>query len=264
MNNIILNFYGLSHFPFMKDIPTNKLYLSASHKQTLGFLELGIQADDIMVLSGDIGVGKSAAIRNFCMNIDADTFQPIYIRGTKLSGTDLYKIILDSLQISPPHFGDKAKRLYFSKVPELVKKPIIIIDDAQELKDSALLEIKSMVNFECDSKNSITFLLTGQPELMQRLKFAHFYSLRQRIKMHLEMKPLTVKETCEYIDHHTKICNKPTPIFSDDAKMAVFKRSKGIARVINSICYNAIAYGAANKCEIIDSSNLLSSPLLED
>ena len=264
MSDIVLNFYGFSRYPFLKDISCKNHFISNSYKQTQGFLELGIRSEDIMLISGEIGVGKSAALRCFCSEIDTNTYLPIYIRGTNLSSTDLYKIILESLQVTPPHFGDKAKRLYFKTVAEMSKKPVIIIDDAQELKDSALTGIKAMVNFDCDSKNKITFILSGQPEFVQRIKLVQFYSLRQRIKLSFDMNAMTLEETCQYIDHHTKICENPNPIFSDSAKSDIYKRSKGIARIINSICYNAIAFGAANKYEIIDSTNLVFSALLDD
>jgi len=264
MNDIVLNFYGFSRYPFLKNISCKNHFISESYKQAQGFLGLGIRSEDIMLVSGEVGIGKSAALRSFYSSVDTNTYLPVYIRGTNLSSTDLYKLLLEAMQIMPPHFGDKAKRLYFKAVAEMSKKPVAIIDDAQELKDSAIDGLKAMVNFDCDSKNKITFILSGQPELIQRIKLAQFYSLRQRIKLSFAMQAMTLEETCRYIDHHTRICDNPNSIFSDSAKSAIFKRSRGIARIINSICYNAIAYGAANKLEIIDSSNLVFGALIDD
>lgn len=264
MNNLILDYYGFSHYPFSKEISNKNIFVTQSHKEVLGLLEVGIQSEDIILLSGEIGVGKSVALRYFSSTIDSNCYHTIYLRGINFSQGELYKIILESLQIDPPHFTDKAKRLYFKKIPELSKKPVIIIDDAQELKDSALSGIKAMVNFDCDSKTKIIFVLSGQPDLISRIKLAQFYSLRQRIKLFFEMTRMTLVETCQYIDHHTKICNNPNPIFSDGAKTEIYNRSKGIARKINAICYNAIAYGAANKYKVIDSSNLVFSDLIDD
>ena len=263
MNNLILDYYGFSHYPFSKEIADKNIFMSQSHKQVLGLLSVGIQSEDIILLTGEVGIGKSVALRNFCSTVDTNCYHTIYLRGTELSLGELYKTILESLQINPPHFSDKARRLYFKKIPEFSKKPIIIIDDAQELKDSAFSGLKAMVNFECDSKNKITFILSGQPELVSRIKLINFYSLRQRIKLYFEMTSMTLEETCKYIDHHTKICNNPNPVFSDNAKVEIFNRSKGIARKINAICYNAIARAAVEKYEIIDSSNLVFSDIID-
>ena len=139
---------------------------------------------------------------------------------------------------------------------------MVVIDDTQELKDSALLGIKSMVNFECDSKNKITFILAGQPELVPRIKMAHLVSLRQRINLSFAMTGMSLKEVCEYIDHHTRICKNPKAIFSDEAKSTVYNQSKGIPRLVNTICYNAIVKGAAEKRVVIDTANLVVPELL--
>ena len=92
---------------------------------------------------------------------------------------------------------------------------------------------------------------------------SHFDALRQRIKLALEMKKMSLEETSQYIDHHTQILNRPNPIFSDDAKPDIIKKSQGVARVINSLCYNALAHGAINHIAIIDSQNLVTSDLHE-
>jgi type II secretory pathway predicted ATPase ExeA len=262
MNNLILDFYGFSRLPFSKCIAIGDIYLSSSHNEALGMLELGAQTEDILLLTGSIGIGKSVVLRTFIDKLDQNRFAPVYIRGTGLSEGDLYKLILNELNIGAPHFSATAKMLFYKSIPELSKKPVVVIDDAQECRDSALSGIKSMVNFECDSKNRITFILAGQPELVPRIKMAHLVSLRQRINLSLAMAGMSLKEVCEYIDHHTRICKNPKPIFSDEAKSTVFNQSKGIPRLVNIICYNAIVRGAAEKWEIIDASNLVVPELL--
>jgi general secretion pathway protein A len=256
MIKAILDFYGLSQAPFSKQIAEKHIFLSHAHKEALGMMELGISSEDILLLGGEVGCGKSVVLRSFISALDSNSYLPVYLRGTPMNQTDLLKTILAELKIEPPHFANDVKILFFDKIMELIKKPIIILDDAQELKESALLALKSLVNFDCDSKNKITFILAGQPELYQKIKMSHFNSLRQRIRLFLEMKKMNLEETCQYIEHHVRICNRPTPIFSDSAKAEVFRRSNGIPRTINALCYNAIISGALKKLDIIDSSDL--------
>lgn len=262
MNNLILDFYGFSRLPFSKCIAIGDIYASNSHNDALGMLELGSQTEDILLLTGSIGIGKSVVLRSFIDKLDPNRFTPVYIRGTGLSEGDLYKQILSELNIKAPHFSATAKLLFYKSIPELSKKPVVVIDDTQELKDSALLSIKSMVNFECDSINRITFILAGQPELVPRIKMAHLVSLRQRINLSFAMTGMSLKEVCEYIDHHTRICKNPKSIFSDEAKSTVYNQSKGIPRLVNTICYNAIVKGAVEKREVIDTANLMVPELL--
>lgn len=263
MNNLILDFYGFARLPFSKCIAVRDIYTSSCHNEALGMLELGSQTEDILLLTGSIGVGKSVVLRSFTSKLDPNKYTSVYVRGTGLSEGDLYKHILNELNIGAPHFATTAKLQFFKSIPELVKKPVVILDDAQELKDSALLGIKSMVNFECDSKNKITFILAGQPELIARLKMVHLVSLQQRINLSFSMRGMSLEEVCQYIDHHTRICKNPKSIFSDAAKAVIYDQSQGIPRRVNNICYNAIVKGAAEKREVIDSANLVVPELFE-
>jgi type II secretory pathway predicted ATPase ExeA len=217
MNNIILDFYGLAALPFSKCISENDIFESQAHKEAMGMLSLGADSEDIMLLTGEIGIGKSIVLRSFMASLDSDSYTCLYLRGNCLSQTDLFKTILFELNIQPPHFANDARQSYYARIAELGKKPIVVIDDSQDMKESALLGIRSMVNFECDSRNKITFILAGQPELARTIRMSHFYSLCQRIKLALEMKKMSLEETCRYIDHHTLIVKRPNPIFSDDA-----------------------------------------------
>lgn len=262
MNNLIMNFYGFSRLPFSKGITLKQIFKTQAHQEAQGMLQLG-QVDDIILLTGAIGIGKSVALRAFTHELDTNRFIPVYVRGTGLSAGDLYKAVLHGLNVEVPHFASSARERFFKCIQELTKKPIVILDDAQELKDSAFLSLKSMVNFDCDSKNRITFVLAGQPELVLRIKMSHLASIRQRITLAHAMQSMSLEETCRYIDHHTKICENPKAIFSDSAKSEVFKRAHGIPRLVNTICYNAIAKGAATKLEVIDSTDLVALELLE-
>ena len=146
--------------------------------------------------------------------------------------------------------------LYFRKVPELVKKPFIVIDDAQDLPDTTLEEIKSLVNFDLDSKNRITIILAGQPEIIRRIKMDHLNPLRQRIRLSVTLSPMSCEETVRYIDHHTAICGNKNKVFSEAAKADIFKKTTGIARKINTICYNTLLQGASRDLKIIDSNDI--------
>ena len=130
--------------------------------------------------------------------------------------------------------------LYFRKVPELGKRPFIVIDDAQDLHDSTLAEIKSLVNFDLDSSNSITVILAGQPEIIRRIKMEHLRALRQRIRLSVFMAPMSCEESVGYIDHNTRICGNENTLFTEAAKADIFKKTTGVARKINTICYNTL------------------------
>lgn len=257
MNKLVLDFFGFSHMPFSKNINPNNVFETRSFKEAKTRLQFGIGEEDVMILTGPVGSGKSVVLRSLIYSLDQNAFIPIYIRGTGLSEIELYKSILTGLNILPPHFPGAVKRTFFSSVPELTKIPLILIDDAQEMSDRALLSLKVMTNFDFDSKSCVSFILSGQPELKSRLRFTQFLALSQRIRIFFHMRSMSLQETCTYIDHHTKIAGKPASIFSDSAKTEIHKYSEGIPRSVNVICYRSIVHAASHETSVIDSDNLL-------
>ena len=256
MKNTVLDFFGFSQIPFSKVLSPKQLFHSQEYKEAYAQLEYGIPTEDIMLLSGPIGCGKSAVLNALIHSLDTNLYSPIYVRGNSLSETELYKTILSALDHQPPYFSGASKRLFYKLIPELSKKPVIFVDDAQEMKESALLALKSMVNFGTDSENKITFILCGQPELKATLKYSRFLALKQRIRLFFHMQGMSLQETCAYIDHQTEIAGKPTSIFADDAKGKIHDFSEGVPRSINLICYRSIVNAALNEISIIDSKNL--------
>ena len=261
MNDTVLDSYGFSHLPFSKILSPKQLYHSTDFKEAFARLEYGIPFEDIMLLTGAVGCGKSVILNALIHDLDSNSYSPIYVRGNSLSEIELYKTILSSLDHQPPYLSNAAKRLFYKIVPQLSKLPVVFIDDAQELTDSALLALKSMANFGSDSQHKISFVLCGQPELKAILKLSRYFALKQRIRLFFHMQGMSLEETCAYIDHHTTTAGKPTSIFADDAKADVHRSSEGIPRRVNLICYRSIVNAALNDLSIIDSKNLILDDL---
>jgi len=124
------------------------------------------------------------------------------------------------------------------------------------MKDAALLSLKSLANFSSDSQTRITFILSGQPEIRARLKLAQYHALKQRIRLFYHMKPMSLEETCRYVDHHTKAAGNPNPLFTDAAKADIHRHADGIPRVVNTICYRSIINATVKKLKVIDSNDV--------
>lgn len=256
MKKMILNHYGFSRLPFGKDISSEDLFKSKSFEEAMAMVQLGIIEEDILLLTGPVGCGKSVVLRASSDSLDSNQYHLVYVRGHCMSVGELYKTILRGLKIEPPHSSSKAKPLFYSTVAEMTKKPVIIIDDAQDVSPEALLSIKAMVNFNQDSQNRITFILAGQPELRNILGFSQFLSLRGRIRLAFHLSGMTLEETCRYIHHSLNIVHCPEKLFSDAAMMEIFKRTSGMTRHINLLCYQAIVAGVIDKRKIIDTQNI--------
>jgi len=256
MHERVLSHFGFSRLPFSKQLSVKDLFASASHKEALARLAFGLTTEDLLLLTGAVGCGKSLALMSFVDQLDANCYHPVYVRATGLSEGQLFKTILEGLRIEAPFFSSHARRLFFSSIPQLPRKPVVLLDDAQDLPQPTLRALKSMANFNFDSHSPITFVLAGQPELRTLLGYAQFLSLRQRIRISCHMHPLSLQESCHYIQHHTSIAGCPTSIFSDAAQAAVHRHTNGVPRAINAICFRSVLHAVANDIKVIDDSDL--------
>jgi len=256
MDNKILDHFGFSCLPFSKALSPQQALETESFTEACSRLEYGIKGEDVLLLTGPVGVGKSVVLGAFIHAMDINSYTPLYIRGNGLGDGELYKAILAGLSHEPPRFTQPAKRMFYSIIPELTRKPVVLIDDAQDLKDSALVNLKAMTNFNHDSESRITFILCGQPELKARLKLIQFLPLMQRIRVFFHMKPMSLQETIRYIDHHTASAGNQNPLFSDSAKADIHRHTEGIARRVNTVCYRSLINAAIKDKKIIDSVDL--------
>jgi len=256
MEKSVRDFYGLSYMPFSKLSSPQNAFPTEGFKEACAKVAFGIGSEDFLLLTGPVGVGKSVVLNAILHDIDTTRYIPIYIRGNGLSEGELYKGILAGLDREPPRYTQSAKRMFFSVVPSLTRKPIVAIDDAQEMKESAMLSLKTLTNFDTDSQNKITFILCGQPEFKAQLKLAQFLPLTQRIRLFFHMKPMAVKETLGYIDQQTAKAGCLTQLFSDSAKLDIHRYSDGVPRVVNMCCYRSLINAAIKGVKIIDSSDV--------
>ena len=119
----VMNFYGFLRMPFDKDFESPDAFPSPSLANAVAMLSLGVECEDILLISGPIGSGKSVALRSFIAALDPNRFSPIYLRGLGLSAADLVKSILLSLLVEPPYNYAKARTLYFKSVAEHPESP---------------------------------------------------------------------------------------------------------------------------------------------
>ena len=208
-----------------------------------------------------MGCGKSLLLASFLQDLDPNRFCPVLVQGSHLSESQLYRAILEGLKIEAPFFSGQAKQRFFKAIAEQSKKPLIVVDDAQQLQEPALQAITAMLNVPHGSSGALTFLLAGQPELRERLQFTQYLPLRQRIRITCRMPPLSLKETCSYLEHHLRLCGRPIPLFSDDAQVEIHRQAEGIPRVVNTIGYQSLIHAAAAQIALIDSTQLVFDDL---
>ncbi|MDH4161877.1 MAG: AAA family ATPase [Nitrospirota bacterium] len=259
-------FYGLREKPFNKTPDPRFLYQSREHGEALARLQLAVEEQDIVLLTGDIGCGKTMLSRALIDSFD-ERFHPLLVINPRLSPLLLLRTIALRLGVEDAsrqkhevleQINGKLYEIY-----EAGKRPALIIDEAQLIpgKD-AFEELRLLTNFQLDDRNLLALVLIGQTELRQRLKNRSYRALTQRIGLQYHLGPLDEQDTRGYIAHRVHVAGREEPLFDDGALHALYQESDGIPRLINVIAGNALLEGFGRGAEMI-SEEIIDS-VVED
>lgn len=249
--------YGLKQMPFQKSARYPELYKSADTVQFEGRLEYLKTTRGIGLFTGNPGVGKTAAIRDFARGLNPAMYKVIYISMTTVSVAEFFRMIAQALGLEPKY----RKVDLFHQIQEEIRYqteekkciPFIIIDEAQYLSNMILRDLIMFLNFEMDSKDSCILVLSGTTLLNRTLKLSMNEPLRQRVIVNYHMSGLDREEVGEYVRWCLKYSGTEEPLFSEDALEAVWRDSQGSIRKMNNLLTRSLIEGANQKKRLIDT-----------
>lgn len=253
------SYYGMSCNPFSKEIDTKYPFESQDYLELINRFKYLTEIKGIGVFTGNSGFGKTYTLRNYVQSLNTDLYKVIYISATRNMTTfDFFKEIGDVFRIDT---GSCYKTdLYHNIQKELVllveqekRMPVLIIDDAQNLSKEIFLSLKVLYELEMDSKDYITLLLVGKPELKTELSKNIYDYLRQRILVNYKMKGLTRQEVKEYIETRLHLANVNRELFSENALNALYSCSESSPRRLNTLILNCFLLGYQKEKKTIDS-----------
>ena len=247
-------FFGLSQKPFTVTPDPRFLYLTPDHREAVASLIYGIRERmGIVCLIGEVGTGKTTLLYKLMDDLDED-IRAAYIFNSKITFKELLKGIFSQFGIPCER---KSTFTLFEELGRFLRKQMLegkivalIIDEAQDLRPSVLEHIRLLSNMETPREKLLQILLVGQPELGEKLRGEKLRSLRQRVTMLRFIHPLREGEIRDYILHRLRIAGANSPnIFSPNAISRIFHYSRGVPRLINTLCDNAmlIGYGTGRK-----------------
>ncbi|MGG3675164.1 AAA family ATPase [Heyndrickxia faecalis] len=250
------SFYNMTHTPFSRDIPTEKLYDSPMMQEILGRLKYTAERQLFAVLTGDSGTGKTTTIRKFVDRLDDGKYKVLYLSDSKLTPRHFYKGLLEQLGCEAKFYRGDAKRQLHREI-ELMRgihgvQPVVIVDEAHLLAREMLEEVRFLLNFKMDAQSPMSLILVGQSELWDRLHLQSFAAIRQRIDIQFKLGYYDRAQATEYITMHLQYSGVTEQIFTDVALDEIHRFSGGTARLINKICTHCLLYGAQNRHRIID------------
>ena len=251
--------YGLTGRPFQLTPDPRFWYETGTHRKAMAYLGYGLaQGEGFIVITGDIGAGKTTLVGHLMDTIDHHSLNAIRLVSTAIEAADLLRIVATSLGVDPAGL-EKAQLLTaiergLHAVARTGKRTLLIVDEAQALPVSALEELRMLSNFQTGGHALLQILLLGQPEFRDRLHGSdRLEQLRQRIIAIHHLDPMEAHEVADYVAHRLSVVEwQGTPEVTDDAFAALFDGSDGVPRRLNMLAGRVMLYAAIEDLRVID------------
>ena len=251
--------YGFTRMPFGKALAPQMLHRHTSHAEAVARISWCISERALGVVTGEVGAGKTVAIRAALAGLDASRHTTIYLGNPAVGGRGLYSGIITALG-GTPRFHKAAlipqtSEMLAAEEHERGRTVVLVLDEAHLLGIDQLEELRLLTNADMDSHSPFACLLVGQPTLRRRIKLGTFAALDQRIALRYTMTGMSETETKSYLTHHLKLAGRSDTLFSDDAVALIHQVSRGIPRAVNNLAIQALVAAFATNKTIVDESS---------
>ena len=236
-----LELFKLHELPFRLSPDPQFLYLSKQHARAKAYMESTIWfTDGFVVITGEIGAGKTTLIETFLHELQADVMVA-QINQTQLTPTAFLQTVLVQFGFSP--FNMKKPEVlatlnqFLMEQHDAGRKVLLIVDEAQNLSYRVLEEIRMLSGVESAKEKALRIILAGQPELNEKLNSTELVQLTQRVRLRFHLTALTKAETMAYIDHRLEVAGaEGRRIFAEETYPIIYKYTGGVPRLINTLC----------------------------
>ena len=251
------DFYGFSHTPFSKSMASQDLYPSRGHCETQGRLAFALQERLPALITGDVGTGKSTALRAFAHSLDRNVYAVVYLANPHLGVAALYREILLALQVEPAFGFIRLLPQLRNTLSDFARKGrfvLLIVDEAHLLPPRLFDQLR----FSTHPRPARPARPGPQAPLrpLRLPRVLAVEALHQRIAVRYHLRPFDLEETAGYIKHHLRIAGYQAQLLSDGFVSGVYDHTKGVARKINNVCRSALLLGATEGKQILDETDL--------
>ena len=255
------SFYGFKEKPFDLHPDPDYLYMSRVHENTYVHLEYAIlENKGFVVVTGEIGSGKTTLL-NYLLNQISGNLQVGLVNNTNILPSEFLKMVCKEFELDP-RTSDKAELIdifsgFLIEQFAAGERVVLIIDEAQNLTNDTMEEIRMLSNIETEKHHLIQIILVGQPELRFKLQQSNLKQFAQRVTVHCHLKGLEKDEVKEYVEHRLEVGGSERfDIFDPETIEKISDYSLGIPRLIDILCDSALVYGFADGLETISTAIL--------
>jgi general secretion pathway protein A len=238
-------FFKLQSSPFGTSPDPRFLYMMPHTREALACLEYGISArKGFTVLTGEVGTGKTTLLRRALSSFSTRRVSTAFVFNPRLDVLDFFEFVLTDFGIVPTTRTKSGMLLQLNRWLieryRMEETCVVVVDEAQNLSWDLLEEIRLLTNLETSSEKLLQIVLSGQPELEEKLKHPSVRQLRQRVSLWCRTQALTNSQTHAYVAERLRIAGAGWPLFSDEALDLIHRYSRGIPRIINLLCEHSL------------------------
>jgi general secretion pathway protein A len=254
-------FYGFSGRPFQLTPDPDYYFESLTHRKALSYLGYGLaQGEGFIVITGDVGAGKSTLVAHLMKTIDRARLTAATIVTSQLDGADLVGMAAESFGIDTRGLDKpatlKAIENFLHAEARAGRRSLLIVDEAQNLSVEALEELRMLSNFQLGSLALLQIFLLGQPEFRDMMKTSpDLEQLRQRVIATHHLDPMLPDEVRPYVEHRlTRAGWTGRPSLSNDAIDALYDETSGVPRKINAVMNRVLLMGSVEQVDAFDAA----------
>lgn len=242
-------YYGLHTKPFQLNPDPSFYYASKQHQRASAYLEYGVhQNEGFIVITGEIGAGKTTIVRGLLESLDQDKLVAAQLVSTQLDADDILRMVAAAFGVRTAGTSKSelllALEAFLVDVARQGKRCLLVVDEAQNLTQRAVEELRMLSNFQFETQALLQSFLIGQPEFRAILNSPQMQQLKQRVIAACHIGPLDVEETRGYVLHRLKCAGATDkPRFQEDAFAVIHRASGGIPRRINALCDRLLLLG---------------------
>jgi len=256
------NFYHLDADPFGLNPDPRFSYSHPSYLKAKTYMSFALQrGEGFLLITGKPGIGKTTLIKELIKDLDPGKFNVTTLVTTRLEADDLLRSVAYSYDL-PIEKADKATVIqqltkFLTTRRRRNQHSILIVDEAQDLSESAMEELRLLTNLECSNRPLLQIFLVGQPQLYDLLGANCMEQLRQRITVATAMLPLSAEESEHYIQRRLSVAGwHNDPQIAHEVYPLIHKNSDGIPRRINQLCSRLFLHGFAEEKHLLDVTDI--------